>query len=80
MDEQQIQVLIQIRERLMIQLAMVSRLIDYYVKEVHGKPSVELLTAEQIKACDEEVIFLPDDNWVDDLEDYLEEEEDGEDY
>ena len=80
MDEKQIQILIGIRERLMIQLMMVSRLIDYWINECHGKANIELLTEEQIEEVEDEIIFMPDESWVDDLEDYLNEEDfnDGE--
>lgn len=49
MNEKQIQVLIQIRERLMLQLSMISRLIDYWMDECHGKPNLELLESKEDK-------------------------------
>lgn len=68
----------------MMQLAMVERLIDYYLKYCVGKPTIHLV--EPTKPTEEEVEFVPEDEdddiefipWHEELEeeDYDDEYED----
>lgn len=72
MDKHQFQMLIGIRERLMIQLMMVTRLIDYYLAHCQNQPTIELRQLSDVQE-DDDIEFIPED---DDIEFYADFEED----
>lgn len=67
--------LVGIRERLMIQLMMVSRLIDYYLQHCQNQPTIELrqLSEEQV---DDDIEFIPEDDDIEFYADFEEEDDD----